>query len=137
MQIQNILSEDFTPEVAPRPQLRLRDLSPAQRRTLVRVADGVVDVDSANEAEFEVISDLYSLGLLDDEYQATKMGIKAVDVIKQLNAQEIEAARNRDSARANFKPDDVEPAALDTMGVSDDSVPDPDDEDEFDFSVSR
>ncbi len=139
MQIQQLISEDFSPEAAPaaRPQLRLRDLNTLQRRTLQRLANGQVDVDSASDAEFEIINDLYQLGLLDQAYQLTKAGAKAVEIIKKLNAQEIEAARGRQSARDQF---DASKGAT----VTDVEVPDvgpeagvPDEEDEFDFSVSR
>lgn len=136
MQIQNLIAEDFSPEAAaPKPQLRLRDLNSLQRRTLQRLADGVVDVDSASEAEFEIISDLYQLGLLDDEYQVTKAGAKAVEIIKRLHTQEIDAARGRQDARDRFD-------ASKGASVTDVDVPDvggdtvvPDEDDEFDFSV--
>lgn len=98
MKIQNLLNEDFgtAPAVPKRPVLRLRDLNTLQVRTLLRISKGEVDVDSASDKEYEIISDLHDLGLLDDEYQLSNSGRKAVTVINQQGgSSELVDARRR------------------------------------------
>ncbi len=120
MLIQQLLSENFTPEASFK-KLRLADLNSLQRRTLQKLAAGTIDVDSANDQEVEDISGLYSMGLLDDEYNINNIGLKALELIKMSQAREVEAARNRDLARRA-------PASTDATDVTGD-----DDQDDVEF----
>lgn len=144
MKIQNILTEEFGTQVSPlqTPKLTFRDLNTLQVRTLQRIADGQVDVDSANDNEYDIMADLAELGLLDQEYQLTKSGQNAVAIAKKLGgSSELLAARKKQQSMNDFDRNggnqDMDPPGLDNMGISDDSVPDPDDEegDEFDFNL--
>lgn len=52
----------------------LADLNSLQLRTLNRIANGAVTVDTASDREFEVMEDLHALGLLNDEYELSDAG---------------------------------------------------------------
>lgn len=145
MKIQNILSEDFQTQVAstPAPKIKFSDLNTLQVRVLQRMADGILNVDNAKESEYDIMSDLAELGLLDQEYELTKAGLKAVDIAKKLGGSaELLAAKKKQQAMQNFdnQNSDIEPTELDGMDVDDTSVLEPDDEfeeDEFEFDLNK
>lgn len=82
MKILNILNENFELDVdddfVPTPKqpinISLSDLNSMQLRTLQRLNNGEVDIDSANDKEAEIIVDLHDLGLLDDNYEISDAG---------------------------------------------------------------
>lgn len=97
MKIQTILNEDVAPATAP--SISFNDLNTLQVRTLTRIANGEVDVDSADEKEYDIMSDLVELGLLDAEYQLAQRGMNAVALAKKLGGSaEVLAARQRTQA---------------------------------------
>jgi hypothetical protein len=139
MKIENILSEDFTPTQTVAP-LKFKDLNTLQIRTLKRIASGQVDVDTASEKEYDIMADLHDLGLLDDEYNLSQSGDKAVKIADKLGGSyELVAARNKQQALNSFDKrnqstvdvnDDTDTESLD---FSDDD--DFGDNDEFDFRL--
>lgn len=95
MRIQTLLNEDFAPD-APASALSFNDLNTLQVRTLQRIASGEVDVDTADEKEYDIMADLAELGLLDDEYALSERGAKAVAIAKRLGGSaEVVAARRK------------------------------------------
>lgn len=134
MHIQEILNEEVAQVTAP--TVTFNDLNTLQVRTLLRIANGEVDVDSASEKEYDIMTDLVDLGLLDQEYQLSQRGSNAVLIAKKLGGSaEVQAARQRTQAMQNATGDveDVE-VALDTMDIDDDDVPDDDD---FRFNITK
>lgn len=147
MKIQNILNEDFGTPAVPQRRLSFKDLNSLQVGILTRMADGRLDVDTAKESEYDIMTDLVDLGLLTSEYELSPAGQKAVAIAKKVGGSaELLDARRKQAAKAAFddklavKADDLDPPALDTMGIDDTSVPDPiddEEEDEFQFDLGR
>ena len=143
MKIQTLLNEEFAANT-PAQKLRFSDLNTLQVRTLLRIANGEVDVDSASEKEYDIITDLHDLGLLDDEYALAPRGLKAVEVANQLGGSaELVAARDKqgklDSGAADRAADDIEAGVgveVDAVPNGNDSeLPPVDDDEEFDFGT--
>lgn len=140
MKIQNILSEDFQAQVAtPAPKIKFSDLNTLQVRVLQKLADGSLDVDTASDSEYDIMADLAELGLLDNEYQLTKAGQKAVAIAQKLGGSaELLAAKKKQQAMNNFDRDgattvDVETNDTDEVDpLTGDEV---EDEDEFRFNL--
>ncbi len=59
------------------PKISVSDLNSLQLRTLNRLKDGVVDLDSASDKELEIIMDLIDLGLVDADGNVTDAGTEA------------------------------------------------------------
>ncbi|BBA65444.1 predicted ORF [Xanthomonas phage XacN1] len=144
MKIQNILSEDFQAQVAatPAPKIKFSDLDTLQVRVLQKLADGSLDVDTAKDSEYDIMADLAELGLLDQDYQLTKAGQKAVAIAQKLGGSaELLAARKKQQSMDTF--DRGGAPALDVEvddTVDDDALPADDeveDEDEFDFNLGQ
>lgn len=144
MKIQNILSEDFQAQVAatPAPKIKFSDLDTLQVRVLQKLADGSLDVDAAKDSEYDIMADLAELGLLDQEYQLTKAGQKAVAIAQKLGGSaELLAARKKQQSMDTFDRDGV--PALDVEvddTVDDDALPgdeEVEDEDEFNFNLGQ
>jgi hypothetical protein len=144
MNIQNILSEDFQAQVAatPAPKIKFSDLDTLQVRVLQKIADGSLDVDTAKDSEYDIMADLAELGLLDQEYQLTKAGQKAVAIAQKLGGSaELLAARKKQQSMDTFDRDGV-PALDVEVGdtVDDDALPgdeEVEDEDEFNFNLGQ
>jgi hypothetical protein len=145
MNIQNILSEDFQAQVAstPAPKIKFSDLDTLQVRVLQKLADGSLDVDTAKDSEYNIMADLAELGLLDQEYQLTKAGQKAVAIAQKLGGSaELLAARKKQQSMNNFGRDGAPPVDVDAEDdiaaadglPADDEV---DDEDEFEFNLGQ
>ncbi len=146
MKIQNILSEDFQAQVAanPAPKIKFSDLNSLQVRVLQRMADGTLDVDNAKDTEYDIMADLAELGLLDQDYQLTKAGQKAVDIAQKLGGSaELLAARKKQQAMDKFDRNGAPPVDVDVEdGVEGDvdSIPNDDDGeegDEFNFNLGQ
>lgn len=60
-----------------RPTIAVSDLNSLQLRTLNRLKDGVVDIDSASDKELDVIMDLIDIGLVDTDGNVTDAGLEA------------------------------------------------------------
>ena len=71
MDIRNILNEEFD-------SLSRSELTSLQLRTLNRLNDGTVDLDSASDREADLIMELIDLGLVDDNGQLTDAGMAAL-----------------------------------------------------------
>ena len=54
---------------APAIDVSLEDLTSLQVRTLNRISNGLVTVDTASDKEFEIMQELEGLGLLDSEFK--------------------------------------------------------------------
>lgn len=70
MKISNLLLKenfefDDSGKVFTAPKISVSDLNSLQMRTLKRLHDGIVDLDSASDKESEIIMDLIELGLVD------------------------------------------------------------------------
>jgi hypothetical protein len=144
MKIQNILSEDFEAQVAatPAPKIKFNDLNSLQVGILQRMADGSVTVDNATDKQYDIMADLAELGLLDQEYQLTKAGQKAVAIAQKLGGSaELLAARKKQQSMDTFDRNGV--PALDVEvddTVDDDALPgdeEVEDEDEFNFNLGQ
>lgn len=144
MKIQNILSEDFQAQVAatPAPKIKFSDLNSLQVGILQRMADGSVTIDNATDKQYDIMADLAELGLLDQEYQLTKAGQKAVAIAQKLGGSaELLAARKKQQSMDTFDRDGV--PALDVEvddTVDDDALPgdeEVEDEDEFNFNLGQ
>lgn len=145
MKIQNILSEDFQAQVAatPAPKIKFSDLDTLQVRVLQKLADGSIDVDTAKDSEYDIMADLAELGLLDQDYQLTKAGQKAVAIAQKLGGSaELLAAKKKQQSMNDF--DRGSAPALD-IDAEDDIVPadglpaddEIEDEDEFEFNLGQ
>lgn len=145
MKIQTILNEDFAPAAKPRGIL-FSDLNTLQVRTLQRLANGEVDVDNASDNEYDIMSDLAELGLLDQDYALTQLGSKAVAIAKKLGGSaELLAARKRQEKLGAIDKDEKAMAAdvqADMNGPGYNGAPSLPDEvdaedDEFDFDLDQ
>jgi hypothetical protein len=144
MKIQNILSEDFQAQVAstPAPKIKFSDLNTLQVRLLQKIADGSLDLDTIKDSDYDILVDLQALGLLDDDYQLTKAGQKAVAIAQKLGGSaELLAARKKQQSMDTFDRDGV-PALDVEVGdtVDDDALPgdeEVEDEDEFNFNLGQ
>lgn len=145
MKIQNILAEDFGGQVAATaaPKIKFSDLDTLQVRILQKLADGSLDVESAKDSEYDIMADLAELGLLDQEYQLTKAGQKAVAIAQKLGGSaELLAAKKKQQSMSDF--DRSGAPAGDTVGVEvdgatgDDTLDFEDEgEDEFEFNLGQ
>lgn len=99
------------------PKISVSDLNSLQLRTLNRLKDGVVDLDSASDKELEIIMDLIDLGLVDADGNVTDAGTEAGEE-PDLNVQ--------------FGGEDEE--ELDLSGIEGDDFED-DDVDDIDFNI--
>ena len=142
MRIQNLLSENYTP-AAPEPiKLTFRDLNSLQVGLLLKIANGEVDVDSANEKQFDIMSDMVEMGLLTRDYDLSPSGAKAVEIAQKTggSAELADVRRRQDALRQNDATDprgNIQPADVDSMVDSpevDDPYEEVDDDDEFDFN---
>lgn len=84
MKILDILNEDFNMDDSDvrtftAPKMSLSDLNSLQLRTLERLRDGVVDMESASEKELDIILDLIDMGLVDADGNVTVSGEEASD----------------------------------------------------------
>lgn len=148
MNIQNILSEEFQAQAATTaaPKIKFSDLDTLQVRVLQRMADGILNVENAKENEYDIMADLAEMGLLDQEYELTRAGQKAVDIAKQIGGSaELMAARKKQQAMSQFDhqhstgiSDDPESLdGMDGMDVGPDDSAGIEDEDEFEFELNR
>lgn len=99
------------------PKISVSDLNSLQLRTLNRLKDGVVDLDTASDKELEIIMDLIDLGLVDADGNVTDAGTEAGEK-PDLNVQ--------------FGGEDEE--ELDLSGIEDDDFEDYDNDD-IDFNI--
>lgn len=136
MHIQDILNEDFKSNSSV-PSIRFNDLNTLQVRTLLRLADGEVDIESASDSEYDVMADLADMGLLDDEYNLNERGQKAVAIAKKLGGSaEVADARARQRKYDSMDADDASRTRTGGFGDDDNDYvghPDGADEDGFDF----
>ena len=105
------------------PKISVSDLNSLQLRTLNRLKDGVVDLDSASDKELEIIMDLIDLGLVDADGNVTDSGLEA----------------NADPD-LNIKYNDADDEQIDVGDVDADEFDefdDVDDSDDIDFSIGR
>lgn len=95
MRIQQVLNEslndpldDFADDrepvnyEAPSIDVSLEDLTSLQVRTLNRISNGLVTVDTASDKEFEIMQELEGLGLLDSEYEISELGTSVLSGAK-------------------------------------------------------
>lgn len=156
MKIQTILNEDFSqdmdagsvgdtqPPATSVPKLRFNDLSTVQVGTLQRIANGSIDVDSASESDYDTMTELADLGLLDQEYQLNDRGAKVVAIAKKMGgSSELLAARAK-QAKLGQSAAPQAPAATDDdagadLGGDDLGLSDDDDgaQDDYDFRLNR
>lgn len=144
MKIQNILSEDFQAQVAatPAPKIKFSDLNSLQVGILQRMADGSVTIDNATDKQYDIMADLAELGLLDQDYQLTKAGQKAVAIAQKLGGSaELLAARKKQQAMDTFDRDGTQSLDVEVDDtVDDDALPgdeEVEDEDEFEFNLGQ
>lgn len=98
----------------------MADLNTLQLRTLERIANGLVTVDTASDREFEVMEDLHALGVLNDEYELSDIGRNLLN-----------SDQNSDDLSSAMADVDIEADS----GVDDlDSIPDDEFEELEDFS---
>lgn len=144
MKIQNILSEDFQAQVAatPAPKIKFSDLNSLQVGILQRMADGSVTVDNATDKQYDIMADLAELGLLDQEYQLTKAGQKAVAIAQKLGGSaELLAARKKQQSMDTFDRNGVPALDVEVDDTDDDNAlpgdEEVEDEDEFNFNLDQ
>lgn len=135
MRIQVLLNEEAFPTTS----ISFGDLNTLQVRTLLRLADGSVDIDTASEKEYDIMSDLYDLGLLDQEYNLSERGQKAVAIAqKRGGSAEVQDAKRRQERLANF---DRNNGSVGSNEVDDIEIQDgkallsPDEGDDFEFEL--
>lgn len=101
--------------LAKAPTISVADLNTLQVRTLERLKNGEVTIDTASEKEFEIIQDLIELGVVDDDG----------NVVAQDSGEDESTYRTSDTSEY----DDIE--GLDSS-VDDEEVDDPD---EINFNI--
>ena len=102
------------------PTISVSDLNSLQLRTLNRLKDGVVDLDSASDKELEIIMDLIDLGLVDAEGNVTDAGTEAGE-----------------TPDTNVKYDGDDGEQIDVDGLDVDDFDDVDDNNDIDFNIGR
>jgi len=134
MKIQTILSENFN-AMAQAQGIKFSDLNTLQVRTLQRIANGEVDVETAEEREYDIMADLAEMGLLDQEYAMTERGMKAVAIAKKLGgSSELLAAKRRGEKMGAPNADNPE---LPPVEGEDDVAGMGGEEDEFSFDMEN
>ena len=68
-------------------KISVSDLNSLQLRSLNRLKDGVVDIETASEKELDLIMELIELGLVDDDGKLTDAGLEAVESPADTNSQ--------------------------------------------------
>lgn len=61
------------------PLLSVSDLNSLQVRTLKRLRDGVIDMDTVSDKEFDIVMDLIDMGLVDSDGNVTVSGTDVSD----------------------------------------------------------
>jgi len=74
-----LIRENFDGSRVAVPTMAVSDLNSLQLRTLGRLRDGVVDMESASDKEMDIIMDLIDLGLVDHDGNVTDAGNEASD----------------------------------------------------------
>jgi hypothetical protein len=98
---------------APSIDVSLEDLTSLQVRTLNRISNGLVTVDTASDKEFEIMQELEGLGLLDSEYEISELGTNVLSGAKDAGVTSTQSS--------------VSDAMVD-VDLEDDELPEDDDE---------
>lgn len=116
---ENFDSQIGRSSILPSSTMAVSELKSLQLRTLGRLKDGVVDMETATDKEMDIIMDLIYLGLVDHDGNVTDAGQEATET-PDLNAE------------YRVSPDSVE--TVDDVGAVDDEFEDNDD-DVIDFNL--
>jgi hypothetical protein len=123
----NTILENFD---APKSGLKYKDLTSLQLHYLNKLASGKLDLDGdIPDNVQDVLDELLTFGLLDDSYELTNSGQKAVEIFHKLGGHDLSVAADRQAKLGYLN--DRNPDAVD--GV-DDEMEDFDDDDSFDKS---
>jgi hypothetical protein len=115
---------------APKSGLKYKDLTSLQLHYLNKLASGKLDLDGdIPDNVQDVLDELLTFGLLDDSYELTNSGQKAVEIFHKLGGHDLSVAADRQAKLGYLN--DRNPDAVD--GV-DDEMEDFDDDDSFDKS---
>lgn len=67
--------------------ISVSDLNSLQLRTLKRLQDGTVNIESASDKELDLIMELIEIGLVDDDGRLTDSGLEAIEAPADTNSQ--------------------------------------------------
>lgn len=130
-----LLTEDFdfegdvdTAKGFTAPAISVSDLNSLQLRTLKRVDSGLVDIESANEKELDIILDLIDLGLIDEEGNLTDAGRQAIE-------SDTATSSNDNAMNSDKEREDQDIDGDDTSFVDDDEYDDDDQDDIVNYIV--
>ncbi len=107
-----LINEDFDFEVGGEGKgfvannISVSDLNSLQLRTLKRLQDGVVDIESASDKELDLIMELIELGLVDDDGKLTDSGLEAIETPANTDS-EYRTSEVPDDLADLSNPDDV------------------------------
>lgn len=101
----NQISEGFNVVENIKRKMKYSDLTPIQIAALRGTSENRIDFENMSERMEEVIQDLRSFGLLDDDFKLTQIGQKVVDTAKQHGGYD----RNRAKEMKKIKQRNPEP----------------------------
>lgn len=98
MRIQVLLNEEA---VAPR-AVTFEQLTPRQIHLLKKIHAGRIDFETMEFEDLDEVNELLHYGLVDDDYQPTERGLKALAIAKVKGDQELDAVRQKQQAKSSF-----------------------------------
>lgn len=98
MRIQVLLNEESMPER----EVTFEHLTPEQVHLLKKINSGRLDFEALDYEGVNNLGELSNLGLIDDEYELTERGMKAVAISRIHDQRNLDAARQKQSGSRDF-----------------------------------
>lgn len=113
--------------VFPQTDISFNDLTPEQVGVILKLASGEIDVDTADERQFDVMRDLRGIGIVDQEWGLSREGLAAARYAQENGGSaDLQAARERGNVHGEIRTTDDDGFERDPdLGFED--------EDEFEF----
>jgi len=86
------------------------DITPEQIGVILKLNSGEIDIDSADERQFDVMTELRGMGIIDQDWNLSREGrAAAIHAEKNGGSHELQKARDRSNAApAEFGEDEFE-----------------------------
>jgi hypothetical protein len=112
-------------------EIMFSDITPEQIGVLIKLNSGEIDIDSADERQFDVMTDLRGMGIIDQEWNLTREGrAAAMHAEKNGGSHDLQKARERSGAAPSEFGEEEFEVNLGPAGGMDDFE---EEEEEFDF----
>ncbi len=110
--------------------IEFEDITPEQIGVLLKLHNGDIDIDSADERQFDVMTELRGMGILDPEWNLSREGrAAAIHAAQNGGSHDLQKARDRSAAPVDAQVDTFD---IDLGGGPDD-IAGEEEEEEFTF----